>query len=153
MRLVGSSLTTRRWLQSGIVLVSVFMACARDSQAPSPSADPDQSRWLVLETNDSLRAEVDTTGVKWHAGRGQVWIGFSAVQDERLSEVAPAFLRFETLQDVNCMMGIARGIESRIPDSTGAVRVVPVRDSAWFLIRDHPLGPYFESVCRAFKQP
>ena len=147
---------TSRLLLGPMVLfgiVTVLSCTAQPDVAASLPPSPDRAGWLVVESNDSLRIELDTAGLKWHVGRAPVWVGFSDVRGERAGLVAAPFLRFETHQDLNCMMRIARGIESRIPDSTGKVRLVPIADTSWRLFDDHPVGETLRAVCRAMRQP
>jgi len=138
-----------RWLCSFVVFG--LAACA-DDRAPW-AASPTHPGWIVLQANDSLRWEIDTSGLAWHAGRATLWIGVVSVSDEREAKIAPPFQRFETRQDVNCMMRIARGLQVRTPDTNGSLYISPVRDTSWFLFQDHPLGGVLMELCGAMRQP
>ena len=144
-----------RRIVSAFVLTGLLSACGGQSTAsPVLRSSPTHPGWLVFAESDTLRVEFDTAGLSWYGGRAPVWIGFVSVVDERNGIVAAPFRRFETQQDVNCMMRIARGISIRTPDSTGTLHVYPVRDTSWALFAEHPLGPeVLRALCQATGQP
>jgi len=133
----------------------LFALAACTTEAPrTGDSQLTPAGWTVLRADDSLRVELDTTGLAWRSGRATLWIAFTDVRGEREGKVAAPFLRFETRQDVNCIMRIARGLQVRTPDSTGTVNVHPIRDTSWVLFRDHSLGEQLlNDLCRSMSQP
>jgi hypothetical protein len=139
---------------AGIIFAAIAtLACGRDSDR-ALAASPTHPGWIILRADDTLRVELDTNALTWNAGRASLWIGFADVKGEIAKSAEPPFLRFETYQDINCMMQIARGLRVRTPDTDGRLFISPVRDTSWFLFREHPLGaPLLLDICDVFGQP
>ena len=125
---------SRPWLASlCLAVILAIGACAgRDAESPplmTLPAAPDT--WLVALENDSIRVTVDTTGWQATAARTTHWIGINDISTpSKRQSVSPSF-RFETRQELDCSRRVARGLNMRTPDSTGALFISPVRDSSW----------------------
>jgi hypothetical protein len=88
-------------------------------------------RWVVAAENDSLRISIDTTGWSPTQPRAVLWIALNNVSTTELRQSNSPFHRFETRQELDCGDRRARGLDIRVPDSTGQWRTYPVADSSW----------------------
>ena len=132
-----------------VTLAVISLACATETRSSvARSAAPNRNGWLTVAENDSMRISVDTTGAVSEAAERVVWIAINDISTpEKRSPTSP-FLRFETQQEVNCVTHRARGLNSRIPDSSGVWRIYPVSDSSWQSFDNARLpGSILHAVC------
>jgi hypothetical protein len=129
--LTAESILLRRVASTALILGSLT-ACARthDDVIP-PVVEPPASGWVVAREGDSLRISIDTAGLAPHDTAPILWVAVNDVSTPAHRASSSPFLRFETRQQIDCASQRARGLDSRIPDSTGAWRIHPVQDSAW----------------------
>ena len=114
-----------------LVATACLVACAPSGEQIPAAADPSATGWLVAAENDSMRVSVDTAGWRANDRRHVVWIGIDDISTPENRRSQSPFLRFETQQQIDCQDGRARGLNIRTPDSTGALGIHPVPDSAW----------------------
>ena len=96
------------------------------TRLPSPA-----EQWVVADENDSLRVSVDTAGWTRDLSQSVLWIAITDISTPEARASDSPFLRFETRQEIDCRNERARGLDMRVPDSTGAWIIHPVGDSAW----------------------
>ena len=128
----------------------ILGSCAGQDLDPAPSMilPAPTATWLVALVNDSMRVTVDTTGWKATAPRTARWISVSDVSTAAKRQSGSPFDRFETRQELSCAQRLARGLDIRTPDSSGAVFISPVRDSSWQPFATGRLGaPILQAVC------
>lgn len=114
------------------IVISSFLGCSRArSNGVPPAADPPASGWVVASATDTFRVSIDTAGLAAQEDAPILWVAVTDVSTpERRASTSP-FLRFETRQQIDCAGHRARGLDARIPDSMGVLRIHPVGDSTW----------------------
>jgi hypothetical protein len=130
----------------------MFAACGTHDTGSTPFGtfpiDPTPG-WATVAANDSLRTSVDTTRITSQGDTTRVWIAVKDITTPANRAVESPFLRFETLQEIECAKGRAHGIAIRTPDSAGVFFESPINDARWKTFGEHGLGPsVLTSVCK-----
>ena len=114
----------------GLALVGSCRSAANDNPGSTRLPSPAE-QWVVADENDSLRVSIDTAGWIPDQSQAVLWIAVTDISSAEAKASDSPFLRFETRQEVDCRNERARGLDVRVPDSSGTWIIHPVGDSAW----------------------
>ena len=141
-----------RLLSVSVGVALAFSGCAaQETQMTTSGMAPSDPMpgWATLAANDSLRTSIDTTRIFSRGQTVRVWIAVKDVTTASKRASESPFLRFETLQEIECAAKRAHGVSIRTPDAAGSFFESPVNDSSWKVFADHGLGPaVVGSVCK-----